>query len=132
MYEIYETFGSDIKSLSYYTVGILYNRSLDKRKNLQFKIYDDLTQPNFIEIANGNKSIIYDHVRAVLNEFGLNDLSDERLWNIIIITTNILNKKSNCLTHVVLDETFKNVERYFQKEGMTYRRLGKYNKPNLN
>lgn len=116
MYEIYETFGTDLNKLSYYTIRILYNRSLDKRKNLPFRIYDDLQQPKFDNVVSGNKSIIYDYVRIVLEEFRLSDPSDEMLWDLIVITDAVLKKKCNCLTQVALDETFKEVEKYLKKK----------------
>lgn len=125
MYEIYETFGTDLNKLSYYTIRILYNRSLDKRKNLPFRIYDDLQQPKFDNVVSGNKSIVYDYVRIVLEEFRLSDPSDEMLWDLIVITDAVLKKKCNCLTQVALDETFKEVEKYLKKKGIGYQRLKK-------
>ena len=129
MYEIYETFGSNGKYFSYYTVRSLYRRSLDKRKNLQFKIYDDLEQPDFDDIVSGNKSIIYDHVHFVLDEFQLSDLTDENLWAIVKITSDVLKKKYNNYTYIVLGETFKEIEKYLEKEKIKYGRLGKYGRP---
>ena len=126
MYEIYDTFGSDSKYPSYYATQSLYQKTSDKRKNLHFKIYDNLEQPNFNKLVNGNKSIVYDHVHLVLEEFQLSDLSDKQLLAITKITADMLKKKYNCLTYIVLDATFKEVEKYLKGEKINYGRLRKY------
>ena len=136
MYEIYETFNSNGKYLSYYTIRKLYNGSSDKRKNLQFRIYDNLRHSHFDKVVSGNKSIIYDHVNIVLEEFQLQDISDEQLWPIMIITSEVLKKKCNCFTSIVLDETFVKIEKYLKEEKIRYGRLRKYggssnNKPEV-
>lgn len=130
MYEIYNRFASDRKYPSYYTTQKLYNRSLNKRRNLQFRIYDNLEHPHFELIANGDKSIIYDNTNIVLGEFQLLDPPDEQLWPIMIIISEILKKKYHCLTYVVLSETFKEIEKYLDEEGIEYERLGEYGRFN--
>lgn len=126
MYNIYENQG---KIPSYYTTRGLYNRSSNKRLNLQFKIYDNLENAYFDKETSGNKSITYDLVHLVLEEFQLENLSDEQLWSIVVITWKTLKKKYNNYTYIVLDETFKEVEKYLKEEKMSYGRLRKYGRP---
>jgi hypothetical protein len=114
---------------SYYTIRGLYRRSSNKRLNLQFKIYDNLQQEYFKKVVSGNKSIVYDNVHIVLEEFQLQNLSDEQLWEIMVITWEVLKKKYNTYIYIGLNETFKEIEKYLEKEGVKYGRLGKYGRP---
>ena len=107
----------------------LYRRSSNKRLNLQFKIYDNLQQEYFEKVVSGNKSIVYDNVHIVLEEFQLQNLSDEQLWEITVITWEALKKKYNTYMYIGLNETFKEVEKYLKKEKINYGRLRKYGRP---
>lgn len=124
MYEIYEIYNKKIPS--YYTIRIMYRRSSDKRQNIHFKIYDNLEQPYFSKTIDGDKSIIYDYVHIVLEEFQLEDLSDEQLWSIVVITADTLKKKYNNLSYVVFNEIFKKIEKYLDERRIKHGRLGKY------
>ena len=126
MYNIYDE--NSGKTPSYYTIRRLYNRSFNKRLNLQFQIYDDLENNYFSEETRGNKSIIYDLTHIVLEEFQLQNLSDKQLWSTIIITWKILKKKYNNTIDGILSEIFKEIEKYLKKEKIHYGRLGKYDR----
>lgn len=123
MYEIYET---ENRIPSYYTVLELYNRSSDKRLNLQFKIYDNLQHSRFDGMARGNKSIVYDQTHLTLEEFQLEDLSDEDLWSIMTIVWQTLKKRYHRYTYLILDETFEEIQKYLEKKKISYKRLEKY------
>nr|DAY48162.1 MAG TPA: hypothetical protein [Caudoviricetes sp.] len=126
MYNLCET---NKKVPSYYTIRGLYRRSSNKRLNLQFKIYDNLQQEYFEKVVSGNKSIVYDNVHIILEEFQLQNLSDEQLWEITVITWEALKKKYNTYMYIGLNETFKEVEKYLKKEKINYGRLRKYGRP---
>lgn len=134
MYKIYENFNSNGRYLSYYTIESLWNHSEEKPKNLQFQIYEQLQNSYFDSVVRGNKSIIYDYVHIVFEEFqlSLESLSDEELWSIVAITWRMLKKKYHCPTQNILNETFKDLERYFRGGEIKYQRLNKYGKINHN
>ena len=127
MYEIYEI--HDQKIPSYYVVQDIHNRSSNQRLNTQFKIYDNLENNCFDNISRGNKSIIYDNIQIILEEFQLSNLTDEQLWDITVIAGEVLKEKYNNYTNTVLNATFKEIEEYLEREGIDYGRLGKYRKP---